>query len=698
MNILLNLSRSIMQFSSLHFKSVFNAKPLLTSQLKRIASISIVVILTLMITLPTQASEVSNNGTNHVPLPDIFYHAKAINYSADRYRAFGDNPSVTAAEVDQDLNLLKSANFKLLRLFTAADPSPLILERIRLNHPQMKVQLGIFLVGQPQAEINGGAPPWDAQTCVNANQAIIQEGINLANAYPDVVTAVSVGNEDFLGEFQPLVATARYVPASSPVACVAQLIEQVQAGTNRSVPVTTTQISDFYLGLLTDPNRNEVMDPQDILAVVDYLQPNVYPWFTTAAHAEYLFMTTFDWRQLNRPEGKKRGKAMMRKAAREFKEIIKEISQVEYINAESKIVKVLNTLPIVVGETGWKSYRSDQRPLAPEPFPDPAPPLVDQYYNLNPLYNTVTQIEPYAALHSNQKLYLELLETKVPRGQGNLPVNYFIFQAFDSQGKGLDDGWGLWDSVRSPKEALCETAAGAACDDPNFKTLGYYPKLVGGNPNVTVSPEDAWIGYFTFRNVPYELGGFEYFSIPGLALSETSAVFGSTGVGEGELVIKVNRSIVDGCPDQGCIDFFKYGWSESNSYVERRDLSGKNITFSGFVKENSLPTSTTGAFLNGALAFIKVFDTNFGYLGGAFAPLVEEQPFTLNFDATGIPFDIIVQTGFLTNGSLLQNPQGRVVIEVPTKTPQGVNNTRKSCDKDDENCDDDFSDDHEDDD
>ena len=120
------------------------------------------------------------------------------------------------------------------------------------------------------------------------------------------------------------------------------------------------------------------------------------------------------------------------------------VSNYRYLDASGRSVTIGESLPIVIGETGWK-----WRQTAPS-----------------------QEIETYAALPVNAKWYYDLMRSweRSPGG----PATIFIFVAFDEAWKGTDDGWGLWDELRMPNYALCGTAAGPPCNDPLYEGAGFY--------------------------------------------------------------------------------------------------------------------------------------------------------------------------------------------------------------------------------
>jgi exo-beta-1,3-glucanase (GH17 family) len=109
------------------------------------------------------------------------WHGPAICYSG--YRA-GQHPDKglrpSQAQVLEDMRILER-HWRLIRMYGADRHTEDVVEVIRSEKINLKLMLGIWISGRAE----------DAEK--NARQ--IETGIRLANAYSDVVVAVSVGNE-----------------------------------------------------------------------------------------------------------------------------------------------------------------------------------------------------------------------------------------------------------------------------------------------------------------------------------------------------------------------------------------------------------------------------------------------------------------------------------------------------------------------
>ena len=351
------------------------------------------------------------------PLDAIYYTGKSVNYSAFRAGgpAAGEIPS--DADVLQDLGLLHTAEFNLLRLFGADDVSEKILRLAQANYPEMRFQQGIALAGIPVA---------DAASCQDPagfNNTQINRAIALANQYSDIVVAVAVGNETSF--------FSRYMPT----ACLASYITRVRGSVTQ--PVTTEDDWTFYADQTSAGTDKVVVHPQTILPIIDFVAIHTYPILNDGG---------WDWKQTGVPAGQARAAAMMNASLVRAQFTYAEVANLDYVNAAGVTVTTGDTLPITIGETGWKAVQT----------------------------NPASAIETWAALPVNEKWYYDLVNSW--RGSPGGPVTIFFFEAFDEAWKGIDDGWGLWTAARAPRYALCDTpAAGGPCTAPDkYQGAGYY--------------------------------------------------------------------------------------------------------------------------------------------------------------------------------------------------------------------------------
>ncbi len=315
---------------------------------------------------------ITSDGVAVRTLPAEFSSRQGVAYSPFR-TGNRDTETVTTAHIKQDLDLLVAGNLKLIRLFDSSDSvARQTLQVIKDNALDIKVQLGVYIVSGNET----------------FNQAEIARGIALANAYRDTVLAVSVGNETMVSwSFNPVSTTK-----------MAAYITQVR--NNISQPVTTDDNFAFFAGATSE-----------VLRTIDFVALHTYALIDTVSDAG-----SWDWKQ-ETVAPNLRAAAMMDAAIAKAKK--------DYSAARTNLDKLGYTfLPIIIGETGWKSV--------------------------------ATGGEVYRAHPVNQKMYVDRLKAwqaaAVAGGGGPRTIVYF--EAFDEPWKGGDDGWGLFNVSRQARYVI----------------------------------------------------------------------------------------------------------------------------------------------------------------------------------------------------------------------------------------------------
>ena len=247
-------------------------------------------------------------GVERRALPAEFLQRQAVNYSPYR-TANRETETVTKAQIEQDLRLVVRAGFGLIRLFSSDDKvGRQTLEVIRDEGLDLKVQLGIW-IGTDEA----------------ANQADITRGIALAQGFPTVVAAVSVGNEAMVSWSGHRITVDRMLG----------YIRQVRSAVTQ--PVTSDDNWAFYAGL-------DGTDPRRIVDAVDYVAMHTYPIIDTK-------YALWEWRRSDTAIAV-RALAMMDSALAKARK--------DHDAVRAYLRKVGHAaLPVVIGETGWKAEIAD---------------------------------------------------------------------------------------------------------------------------------------------------------------------------------------------------------------------------------------------------------------------------------------------------------------------------------------------------
>lgn len=162
----------------------------------------------------------------------------AISYGPHRD---GQRPGVKepeAAEILDDLRLMQP-HWNLLRVYGASGFAENMLQLIRDEELDIKVMLGA----------------WIARDAPEANQAEVEAAIRLANEFPEIVLAVSVGNE----------TQVEWSAHRSPLEDLIGYLRQVRAGVKQ--PVTTADDFNFW-------NKPA---SQAVAAEIDFITMHAHP-------------------------------------------------------------------------------------------------------------------------------------------------------------------------------------------------------------------------------------------------------------------------------------------------------------------------------------------------------------------------------------------------------------------------------------
>ena len=190
---------------------------------------------------------------NTLPFP----YDRAICYSGFRD---GQAPGIrypSYNEIKEDLLLLES-QWKYLRLYDCDPHSETVLKVIHEQKLNFQVMLGAYIV----AEMNNYACPWGGgvytreqlQIHRTFNEKRIQKLISLANTYPEIVCALSAGNEACVDW------TDHYVP----VGRVIEFCETIK--NNAQQPVTFCENYVPWLNKL-----------RPLAEIVDFISIHTYP-------------------------------------------------------------------------------------------------------------------------------------------------------------------------------------------------------------------------------------------------------------------------------------------------------------------------------------------------------------------------------------------------------------------------------------
>jgi exo-beta-1,3-glucanase (GH17 family) len=163
------------------------------------------------------------------------------------YRA-GQHPAgvqPTRAQLAEDLRLM-AAHWRLLRMYGARGSAQTVAELMHQEHPDLRLMVGAWI------------EPEDTPAAVEAHQAELQAAIDLATRFPDIVCAISVGNET------QVFWSAHNVAADVLIG----YLRQARASTG--VPITTADDFRFWL----TPESQRIADEIDFITLHAYAMWN----------------------------------------------------------------------------------------------------------------------------------------------------------------------------------------------------------------------------------------------------------------------------------------------------------------------------------------------------------------------------------------------------------------------------------------
>jgi exo-beta-1,3-glucanase (GH17 family) len=161
-------------------------------------------------------------------------------------------PGPSRDELREDLHLL-SKHWNLLRVYGSRGPAEMIVQLIHEEGIPMKVMLGAWIDTEFKFAKDGSVAEKFPAT-VAANRGEVETAIKLANAYPDVVIAVNVGNETQVSWSFHKVRTE----------VLLDYIRQVRERTN--VPVTTADDFSYW----NTPESNWLAPEVDFIVMHAY--------------------------------------------------------------------------------------------------------------------------------------------------------------------------------------------------------------------------------------------------------------------------------------------------------------------------------------------------------------------------------------------------------------------------------------------
>lgn len=262
------------------------------------------------------------NVTSPRALPAEYTNRKVISYSG--YRE-GQSPDTgvypTSAQIQEDLEILESMGFTLIRIYDTSQHAETVLDVIKTNNLDIKVMQGVWIAGATEEQ--------DVVNLQNLDQAVTWA----TGDYSDIIISISVGNETMVDWNSFGWAT----PAEHIAGYVTYIRNKV------TQPVT---VDDNWEPWSMEDESGTVGpygDVNMVLEAVDFVTIHTYAIFD----AEY---GMWDYR-LSHIEEADRGNYdladLMMDAAIDY-------TKTNYLAVKDNMTSLGIDKPIIIGETGWQ--------------------------------------------------------------------------------------------------------------------------------------------------------------------------------------------------------------------------------------------------------------------------------------------------------------------------------------------------------
>ncbi|MEM7681487.1 MAG: hypothetical protein AAF288_05995, partial [Planctomycetota bacterium] len=181
---------------------------------------------------------------------------QAICYGPHRDGQGPDGEQPTRAQLLEDLHIL-GRHWNMLRMYGARGATEIVLELIQEHDLDMQVVVGAWIETETTLDPDGRVLERFPDHVAN-NRAEVAAAIRLANAYPDLVAAVTVGNE----------TQVEWTEHPVQQSVLIHYIRQVRAETN--TPVSTADVSTYW----SQPRSRQLAGELDFIMTHIYAKWN----------------------------------------------------------------------------------------------------------------------------------------------------------------------------------------------------------------------------------------------------------------------------------------------------------------------------------------------------------------------------------------------------------------------------------------
>jgi exo-beta-1,3-glucanase (GH17 family) len=267
----------------------------------------------------------------------------AISYGAYRATERLDSTAPSVADLKEDMLILQAMGIKVLRTYNTQDfpdTANLLVAIDELMEAgsldEMYVMLGVWVQAQ-------GSYTSDVDNSVEdavMNRAEMDKAIEMANAYPNIIKVIAVGNESMV----------QWQAHDIPVSVVVKYVKELQqAKIDGTIPagIWITSSDNHAVWSATDVASAGQLDAiKELYEAVDYISLHSYPFHDTHWASDY-------WNVPANEDGLTDQQKIDAALVRAQERLVE-----QYAAAQAYMLSIGVNKPIHIGETGWATVGS----------------------------------------------------------------------------------------------------------------------------------------------------------------------------------------------------------------------------------------------------------------------------------------------------------------------------------------------------
>ncbi len=270
---------------------------------------------------------------------EILENPDYLAFSYGGYRALSRDTVPTVNQLKDDMKILSAMGIKIIRTYNTqqfAQAANLLTAIRELKNEDSTFEMYVMLGAWIDCEGAWTGTVNHEVESIDNNTVEIEAAVTMANAYPDIVKVIAVGNEAMVHW-----AASYYVEPGIILKWVEHL-QELKASGNLPAEIWITSSDNFASWGGNDDSYHKE-DLVKLIKAVDYISLHTYPYHQSHYGPEFWFVPA-DEENLSKLE--QIDAAMVRAA---------DVAKAQYQSTVDYITSLGIEKPIHIGETGWAS-------------------------------------------------------------------------------------------------------------------------------------------------------------------------------------------------------------------------------------------------------------------------------------------------------------------------------------------------------